>query len=293
IPVVMVSGVDELQSVVRCIERGADDYLAKPFNATLLKARIEACLAKKRLWDELGEKFRQLQELEGLRDSLTHMIVHDLRTPLTSILTGLQTMQLGGPFEAHQQEFLTMAISGGSVLLGMINDLLDVNKMEAGFLELEHEEIEPARLVEQSMAQVIGIAKDKEIDLVVEVAPNLPAIWCDENKLTRTLVNLLGNAVKFTGRGGSVTLSVQLDDDGESFLFAVRDTGEGIPEEAFTRVFEKFGQVQNGNSNPKMSTGLGLTFCKMAVEAHGGRIWVRSELGKGSVFSFTIPKRKE
>jgi signal transduction histidine kinase len=106
----------------------------------------------------------------------------------------------------------------------------------------------------------------------------------------RTLVNLLGNAVKFTPAGGRITASVQRTQDTDGLLFCVEDTGEGIPSDAFERIFEKFGQVETRGAGRKMSTGLGLTFCKMAVEAHGGRIWVESELGKGSRFLFTIPR---
>ncbi len=108
----------------------------------------------------------------------------------------------------------------------------------------------------------------------------------------RTLTNLLGNAIKFTPHGGSVTLLIDLEREDEIITgvwFAVSDTGEGIPREAFERIFEKFGQVENRREGRKMSTGLGLTFCKMAVEAHGGRIWVESEIGKGSTFQFVIP----
>jgi CheY-like chemotaxis protein len=120
IPVVMISGVDEIESVVRCIERGAEDYLPKPFNATLLRARISACLEKKRLWDELGENYRRLQELERLRDSLTDMIVHDLRTPLASFITGLQTMESLGALSDLQRECLSLSLDGGQTLLSMI-----------------------------------------------------------------------------------------------------------------------------------------------------------------------------
>jgi CheY-like chemotaxis protein len=138
IPVVMISGIDEIESVVRCIERGAEDYLPKPFNATLLRARISACLEKKHLWDELGDKYRQLQELERLRDSLTDMIVHDLRTPLASFLIGLQTMDSLGPLSDLQRECLSLSLDGGRTLLSMINDLLDISRMEQGTVPIEY-----------------------------------------------------------------------------------------------------------------------------------------------------------
>jgi len=289
IPVVMISALDEMESVVRCIERGAEDYLSKPFNQTLLRARIGACLEKKRLWDALGEKYRQLQELEKLRDSLTHMIIHDLRTPLTSLLTGLQTVELLGELNVDQREFMDIAIRGGHTLLGMINDLLDISKMESGTLTLERESVSARALVDQALDQVGSLAGAKNLSLVADAAPDLPDLPADAEKLRRTLVNLLGNAVKFTPQDGTITVSARAQEDGGAVRFTVRDTGEGIPEEAFERIFEKFGQVETRKAGRKMSTGLGLTFCKMVVEAHGGRIWVESAPGAGSAFSFLIP----
>jgi two-component system sensor histidine kinase/response regulator len=116
----------------------------------------------------------------------------------------------------------------------------------------------------------------------------LPPFSGDEDKLRRTLVNLLGNAIKFTPFGGTITAAAELQED--VLLFSIHDTGEGIPPEAFDRIFDKFGQVENRKAGRKMSTGLGLTFCKLAVEAHGGRIWVESRSGEGSAFYFTIPR---
>lgn len=296
IPVIMISALNEMDSIVRCIELGAEDYLPKPFNPILLRARTGACLEKKRLRDqeqaffaEQQESYRRLQELERLRDDLTHMIVHDLRTPLTSLLAGLQTVEAITDLDAVGEECLGMAVHGGQTLLGMINDLLDVSKMEAGSLTLDRQPVVVAELVRQAVDQVTWLAKENGLCLVTEVADDLSPLTADEDKLRRTLVNLLGNALKFTPEGGTVTLSVQPSDKGDTLLFSVRDTGTGIPPEAFGRIFEKFGQVESRQAGRKMSTGLGLTFCKMAAEAHGGRIWVESAPGQGSTFSFTVP----
>ena len=228
------------------------------------------------------------KQLEQLRDDLVDMIVHDLRTPLTSLLTGLQTLECMS-LDPDQTEVLDIAMTGGKTLLALINDLLDVSKMENGSIALERQETAPDALAQQALGQVEMLARQKGVTLRMESEPHLPPLYADADKLQRTLVNLLGNALKFTPSGGDVRLLVRPDKAESSILFSVHDTGEGIPETAFARIFEKFGQVESRQAGRKMSTGLGLTFCKMAVEAHGGRIWVESKPGKGSTFSFCIP----
>lgn len=237
----------------------------------------------------LRKAYNDLRKLEELRDSLTHMIVHDLRQPLQSLLGGLETLPLLGELNPDQREFLELSTDGGQTLLGMINDLLDISKMESGTVELERAVVDPERIIAQAIRQVSYLAQEKQIELRVDLPPNAGTLIADEEKLRRVLVNLLGNAVKFTPRRGRVTLSARTEGAGD-WLFTVADTGEGIPREAFARIFDKFGQVENRKEGRKMSTGLGLTFCKMAVEAHGGEIWVCSELGRGSEFSFRLPQ---
>jgi two-component system sensor histidine kinase/response regulator len=296
IPVIMISALDEMESVVRCIELGAEDYLPKPFNPVLLLARTNACLEKKHLRDrekqllqESQENYRRLQETEAMRDSLTHMIVHDLRTPLTSLLTGLQTIEALGPLDALQSEFLGIAVSGGQTLLSMINNLLDIHKMESGQMELSRELLPPAVVLEAATAQVLPLIRAEGLTLEHDIPTDLPILRADEEKLRRVLVNLLGNAIKFTPAGGQIHLTARYMADSPAVAFSVRDTGPGIPEDAWERIFEKFGQVAAHGTSRYVSTGLGLTFCKMAVEAHGGTITVESTLGIGSIFTFCIP----
>ncbi|MBI2299475.1 MAG: response regulator [Armatimonadetes bacterium] len=250
IPVIVISAEDDLQSVVRCIEMGAEDHLPKPFDPVLLRARISACLEKKRLrdrevelYDELQANYRRLQELEQLRDDLTHMIVHDLRTPLTSLTTGLQTLQMMAELDPDCTEILGISIQGGQMLLGMINDLLDVSKMEDGSLGLTCAELSAADVIADAVQQVAPLAELSGQRLEAGVEPGLPPLVADEDKLRRALVNLLGNALKFTPNGGTITVSARREAEG--IAFAVQDTGEGIPPECFERIFEKFGQVES------------------------------------------------
>ncbi len=300
IPVIMISALSEMDSVVHCVEMGAEDYLPKPFNPTLLKARIGACLEKKRardretkLFAQLQDNFRRLQELEQSRDDLTHMIIHDLRTPLNAMMMGMHAVETMGDLNEDQQEMMKISQRGGKTLVDIINDLLDISKMESGSLQLKRQDIPVTGLIDTALEQVAILVNSRNLTLATELDPNLPHLVADEAILIRTLVNLLGNALKFTPEGGAVTVSVRLDDDGHSLQFSIRDTGEGIPPEAFERIFEKFGQVESRKGGRTVSTGLGLTFCKLAVEAHGGHIGVASAPGQGSTFSFTIPLRAD
>jgi two-component system sensor histidine kinase/response regulator len=290
IPVIMISALNEVESVVRCIEAGAEDYLAKPFNPTLLKARIGVSLEKKRgrdresaLFEQLQRNYKRLQEVEQLRDDMRNMIVHDLRTPLTAVIVGVEMLEKYGALNVTQREMMTVAAGGGKTLLGLINDLLDVEKMETGSASLQYDSLSADALVRNAIAQLVTLADMEQTTLVMDVAADLPLFAGDENKLGRTLVNLIANAIKFTHAG---TVTIAASSDAETIRFAVRDTGPGIPSEAFERIFEKFGQL---HSNARVGTGLGLAFCKLAVEAHGGHIDVESILGAGSTFSFTIP----
>ncbi|HYR28644.1 MAG TPA: response regulator, partial [Thermoanaerobaculia bacterium] len=212
IPVIMISALSEVQSVVRCIDAGAEDYLTKPFDPVLLRARIGASLEKKRardretaLYAQLQENYKRLQELEKLRDDMRNMIVHDLRTPLTAVIVGVEMLEKHGALNDSQRGLMTIATSGGKTLLGMINDLLDVEKMESGADLLHYEELSAATLVAASLAQVAPLAEMQGTVLVTDVADGLPLFTGDANKLSRTIVNLVANAIKFTG-AGTVTI---------------------------------------------------------------------------------------
>ncbi len=242
--------------------------------------RKEATLA-------LESAHKELQSLARLRDDLTNMIVHDLRTPLTSLLAGLQTIEAIGGLDEVQREMLGISIRGGKTLMGMINDLLNIGKMEEGSLPLHKSPLSATDLVEHAREQVEMLLEEAGQTLEAEVPPGLPTILADEELMRRTLVNLLGNAIKFTPTGGTIRISAQREGDG--LLFAVRDTGHGIPSDSLERIFDKFAQVEDRKSGKYASTGLGLTLCKLVVEAHGGRIWAESVEDEGSTFRVWLP----
>jgi len=232
---------------------------------------------------------QRILELEELRDSLIYMIVHDLRTPLTSIIGGLQLVVDTDYEQKLTEEFVAAGLVSARRLLEMVNTLLDINKMEKGELELDLGEVDFNQLAEQGGEQLGGLVIEHNHDLELDLDRRCLPIWADAEKLQRVIVNLLGNAVQFTPTGGHIRL--QSHCTGDMLQFSVSDDGPGIPEQERDRIFEKFGQAQSRQEGHKYSTGLGLTFCKMVAEAHGGRIWVDSELGKGSTFSVSIPAR--
>ncbi|MBV9867522.1 MAG: hybrid sensor histidine kinase/response regulator [Abitibacteriaceae bacterium] len=299
---IVISAYGDLDNIRSAMNCGAFDFLIKPidfndFEITVHKVleyaqqvresqRAEQLRADK----EVAEKSLQcLQEVEQLKENVTQMIVHDLRTPLTSLITGIGSVRVLGPINAAQLECLEIALQGGESVLAMVNDLLDINKIESGCFQLYHRTIRVENLIEETLQQVTLLARHKRQELVVDTSPDLGLVWADPDKLKRTLLNLVGNAMRFTPCGGQITIAVRRETQKGVMSFTVTDTGEGIPPEALEKIFDKFGQVETRKGDRSLTTGLGLTFCKMIVEAHGGQIQVQSELGQGSTFSFTIP----
>jgi signal transduction histidine kinase len=253
---------------------------------------MEAEVRRQRRTDELYAELKQahaeLQSAQQAQQELTGMIVHDMRTPLTNVISGLGTVALmdGAPPEVRR-ELLRGAQDGAERLLGMVNDLLDINRLESGEMPLTREEFAAADVMREAAGAVAALAAEKRLTLRVEPAPADLCPYADRETARRVLVNLLGNAVKFTPGGGEVRLTAEARDG--MVEFAVADTGEGIPTEHRERVFDKFYQVTSHAAGRQMSSGLGLAFCRLAVEAHGGRIGVESDVGRGSRFWFTLP----
>ncbi|BCM88807.1 adaptive-response sensory-kinase SasA [Abditibacteriota bacterium] len=260
-----------------------------------LEARIAARTVELReSHAQLATSFARLQESETLRDNLMHMIVHDLRMPLSALHYALRALTTAGELPARQQNALDISKQSAQTLSHIIANLLDIHQLESGALALQLKTMSPSAMVENAVTQVAFLADYKGLKMVCNVAPDLPALNVDPEKLGRVLTNLLDNAIRLTPSGGTITIGATLssplqDDEPIAVQFAVSDTGPGIPSEAFERIFEKFGQVKAEANGEKSSSGLGLTFCQMIVEAHGGEIWVQSQLQQGSRFYFTVP----
>ncbi|MDW8147744.1 MAG: GAF domain-containing protein [Roseiflexaceae bacterium] len=251
----------------------------------------------------------QERELEQLREDYTSMLVHDLRAPLTSIMNGVMMLQRGivGPVNEQQQELLKIAYQGSQTMLQLINTLLDISKLEQGQMTLDLKPLPIFSVIDQAIERLQNLASSRHITIEQRLASYLPPVEIDGEKIVRVLQNLLDNAIKFSPPHSVVTVGAFLAGgaspppehvpvhvppaDEERLVVWVQDRGPGIPSAYFQRIFEKFGQVRGRNK--VRGTGLGLAFCRLAVEAHGGHIWVESVEGAGSVFAFALPVRHD
>jgi PAS domain S-box-containing protein len=238
--------------------------------------------------------FRDVSEekqLEKLKDDLTEMIAHDLRNTLGRIELSAQMLLSGtiGDLNAKQVKYVQTSLDSTRRLLAMTSDLLDISRLEVNQMPIIKEPLDLAAVVDQSLESFRPSAEERQITFVVKIPEGLPAPVADKQKLIRVFENLVGNAMKFSPDGTTVTIQAAYDRAIRSVVVCVIDQGEGIPEDYLTRIFEKFTQVKDRKSGKKEGSGLGLTFCKLVVQAHGGKIWVKSKVGEGSTFIFTLP----
>jgi NtrC-family two-component system sensor histidine kinase KinB len=229
------------------------------------------------------------KDLEELREDLLAMIYHDLRSPLANVVSSLDVLTSMMTPESNPavKSVLNIAIRSTDRIQRLINSLLDIRRLEAGQPLANQQETAPAELIREAADTVRPVLESRQQELRIEVDEGLPVLLADADMLRRVLINLLENAGKFTPSGGHISIGAR-QDEGEVTIW-VQDTGSGIPPDERERIFDKFSRLQT-ESGPK-GFGLGLAFCRMAVEAHGGKIWVESELGQGSRFIFTLPVR--
>jgi signal transduction histidine kinase len=243
-----------------------------------------------RLFDEIARKSRELEIASQHKSQFVANMSHELRTPLAAILGYSELMQEGfyEPLGQKSLDALTRIRSNGKHLLGLINTVLDIAKIESGQFNLNMTEYAIESVVETVRSATESLAQNKKLTLKTEVAKSLPIGLGDEQRLTQVLLNLVGNAVKFTARG---EVRVTAKAVNNHFNVSVTDTGPGIPDHERTRIFEQFHQVDSSLTKAAGGTGLGLAIAKQIVEMHGGRIWVESTVGKSSTFQMEIPTR--
>jgi signal transduction histidine kinase len=287
VPVIFVSAFNETMDKVRAFSAGGVDYVTKPFQLEEVGARIETHLDLRRTRARLQESYQRLQELEKLRDGLVHMVVHDMTSPLTALGTHVELLRrmLGEAPGEDVAHFLDLFEQGVTRLIRMTENLLDVSRLEAEKLPLDLADCDLAELVHDAArgatAQFLGAS--------VQVDAHGPlSVRCDADLVRRVVENLVSNGLKHNPAGGTIEVGVRAEPG--AARVTVRDHGAGIPPEYHESIFAKFGTLEARKQRKYHSTGLGLAFCRMAIDAHGGAIGVESAEGRGSTFWFTLPR---
>ena len=255
--------------------------------SSTLESRFTALEA---LYRQAVAEIADMRARDALKTQFLANISHDLRTPLTAVITHAEILRDGmlGPLNERQQESIKGIIAGGRQLLDQVGEILTYARGAANQLTVAHSAFPFADVVSQVVDINESLIAKKKLRLEVNVPPQMPLLLADRAKVAHILGNLLGNAIHFTPPGGRVWISTSIRDNEEA-LVEVGDTGIGIAPDKHDFVFEEFAQVDASASRPHHGTGLGLTIARKLVELHGGRIWVESELGRGSRFFFTIP----
>lgn len=276
-------------------------YLTKPIYVLVKGARAVAkgnldYRIQVRRSDEIGElasefnrMAEKLQELDSLKEEFIANVTHDLRSPTTSIM-GFSDMLLSGSaghLSPKQEEWVEIIKTSAKRLAGMINNILDIAKLEAGMMKFVPEAVQVGDMVEEAIRLFQPAGAQKKIEVSARIQKGVPAAWVDPESLRQVLTNLLSNAMKFTPENGRVVVEVAKQKGGQ-VMVSVSDNGPGIPKEALPKLFTKFFQVHVGTVK---GTGLGLNICKGMIESQGGRIWASSENDRGATFTFTLPSK--
>ena len=285
VPVIFLTALGDVRDKVRAFEVGGVDYVTKPFQVEEVLARVRTHVALCHARRDLEQSYARLRELEQLRDDLVHMVVHDMRSPLMIMLGHLQLLRESAKGALGEGiSDLEAATQSARSLARMASDLLDVSRLEDGKMPLDRSE-QDLGAVAADVARALGVLdRERTIELALEKTPPLR---CDGAIVRRILENLVMNAVKHAPVGGRVQISVAPYPGG--VRVAVRDDGPGVPVEARRRIFDKFETLAARKEQRYHSAGLGLAFCKLAVEAHGGRIGVDAAEPQGSIFWFELP----
>lgn len=286
IPVLLVTALNRQEFRNRGIEAGADDFLNKPYDATEIALRVRNAVRTKRLFDESESNYQRLERLERSRDELVHMLVHDLRNPLAaaSLASEMLDDELQDLLLGDHHALLHAVREGLREVTGLVNQILEYSRLESESLPVEQAPVDLLELLERHAANPLLC----ERQVVLDLPRSAVRICSDPDLLNRVVENLLSNAAKYTKRGDEIRLSLELD--GKLARVVVEDSGCGFDPAHAEAIFDKFFQVERrGLPGANGSSGLGLSFCKLAIEALGGNIRAESRPGQGSRFVVTVP----
>lgn len=290
VPIVVLSGLEDETLATAAVHQGVQDYLVKGnFDSKQLARAIRYAIERQALLISLD--MSRKQQLQFKDEFLSH-VSHELRTPLTSIHQFVTILLdgLAGEVSAEQRDHLVTILGSANQLLSMIDDLVEATRAESGKLRVEVRCMNIGEVVQQAVAMLSATAKEKQISLNMAADSSIPLVSADPERVLQIVINLIENALKFTPSGGSVTVRACVtQNDSEYVCMSVTDTGRGVSPESQHLIFERLYQDPNSSINSRKGLGLGLYIVQELVKLQGGRIWVESQLGLGSVFSFTLP----
>ncbi len=303
IPVIFLTARVDEEDERKGFELGAVDYITKPISPPIVMARVRNHLSLQALADSLRDRNLQLEAASRMKSEFLANMSHELRTPLNAIIGFSEVLRdgLAGELQPTQKDYANEIFTSGSHLLALINDILDLSKVEAGKMTLTVEPVDVARLIEASLQVVREAAIAHRQHLTARVAEDLGEVWLDGRKFKQILYNLLSNAVKFTPEDGDVRVEVlrvtrQASPGGPEAPYLqlmVKDSGIGVSATDQARLFEPFTQIDSTLGRRYQGTGLGLSMVKRLAELHGGSVSLRSVLGEGSTFTVWLPWRTQ
>lgn len=302
IPVIMITAVDDIESQIRCIEKGADDYIIKPFNSVLLRARINALLEKKELYDKeqqfnlwLADSYQKLQKAEAARDSLLHMIVHDLNNPICIIASQAQILEMlkkeGYPGDKIDLCANIIATSAKQMQT-MAQHILDISGLENNSIQVQRELFNPAPIIEEIVTAYTPEVQLAGGVLTARLDANL-MVSTDKGLLVRIIQNLLSNSLKYTREDTAPSIMVELKTQENQMILNITDNGRGIAKEHQESIFFQFFRENGRSSQNIKGLGLGLSFCRMAAERMNGTLVVHSAPDQGATFTLSLPLREQ
>lgn len=296
IPIIMITALKELKDKIRSLEVGADDFITKPFENVELLTRVKSLLRLKKYHDELEIKNRQLEEknralvrVDQFKEDLNHLIVHDMKNPLFVIQGNLQMMSMGMDESASSmlKKYIDRIDRSTQNLLRMVMNLIDVSKIETGKMELNLEFVHFNELIDRCSKKILDYPENQSKKITLKLQDNLPPIKLDTSVMERVFDNMISLSVANIKNDGEVVIRTGKKDN---FLyFSIHDSGVQIPIKYGEDMFDKFRQIEIKNEGYRIGRGLGLTFCNLAVQAHGGKLWLDKENTTGNCFIFKIP----
>ncbi len=285
VPVIVLTALTDTADMVRAFEAGAVDYVTKPFRFEEVLARVKTHLALRRAQAELAGNYARLGALERMRDDLVRMVIHDLRSPLTTLDLNLRMlMESSAGFTDDQLEMLHAALEETETVFAMTKDVLDVSRLEECKMPIDRRVWDLTEMARDVCTSLQSLDSRRSIDLD---APGSVEVTCDGSLVRRVIENLLGNAIRYTPAGSRIRIAIARRP--QRGRLEVQDQGPGVPVEARQTIFEKFATVGAHRESTYHSVGLGLAFCKLAIEAHGGTIGVDPGIPVGSTFWFELP----